>query len=193
MFIVIEGSDYAGKTTQIEMLSQYLTESDVDHIVTREPGGTEFAEQVRTLLKTHSLSPAAMMYAILAARIDHIDKVIAPALAAGKVVLCDRFEMSTYVYQVLSDPSLECIFQDIVLPEDPVYIVLSLSREAMLPRIASRNADIDVIEAANANVDLNERYLQAADYFDDCYVVQACQAPHAVHREIRDIVDNLLV
>lgn len=101
-FITFEGGEGTGKSTQVRLLADRLRSMGRDVVVTREPGGTPFAEQVRALILSPNvaehdpLSEALLFYA---ARADHIAKVIRPALDAGKFVLCDRFSDSTRVYQ----------------------------------------------------------------------------------------------
>jgi dTMP kinase len=101
-FITFEGCEGSGKTTQIRLLSEVLTQRGMPHIVTREPGGTEGAEAIRALVTTGDAaawSPLAEALLFAAARADHIEKRIIPALQAGQWVLCDRFFDSTLVYQ----------------------------------------------------------------------------------------------
>jgi dTMP kinase len=101
-FISFEGGEGTGKSTQIRHLSLTLTERRIPHIVTREPGGSPGAEQIRDLLVTGGAdrwSPLSETLLFYAARVDHWHKVIRPALDDGKLVLCDRFADSTMAYQ----------------------------------------------------------------------------------------------
>ncbi|MGZ8154204.1 MAG: dTMP kinase [Burkholderiales bacterium] len=100
-FITLEGLDGAGKTTHLEWLSRFLQTRGIPVRVTREPGGTPLGEQLRTLLLegTWNLNPETETLLMFAARREHIDKVIAPSLAAGTWVLCDRFSDATFAYQ----------------------------------------------------------------------------------------------
>lgn len=101
-FITFEGLDGCGKSTQLAKLAAVLTAQGLSVAVTREPGGTPTGEKVRQLLldtKTSSLTPLAELALMFAARAQHIAEVIQPALAEGKVVLCDRFTDSTEAYQ----------------------------------------------------------------------------------------------
>lgn len=101
-FISFEGGEGTGKSTQLRLLSQSLKDRNIPHIVTREPGGSPGAEQIRDLLVTGGAdrwSPLSEMLLFYAARVDHWHKVIQPALAEGKLVLCDRFADSTMAYQ----------------------------------------------------------------------------------------------
>lgn len=101
-FITFEGGDGVGKSMQIAMLSDRLQEHGVNCVVSREPGGTPFAEEVRRLILSGELpahSPLSEACLFASARVDHVSSFIAPALAAGKWVLCDRFADSTRAYQ----------------------------------------------------------------------------------------------
>lgn len=102
MFITFEGPEGSGKSTQLTRLATYLRELGQTVCVTREPGGTSISEQIRAILHdvtNAELTPRTEILLFSAARAQHCDQVIAPALARGEVVLCDRFFDSTYAYQ----------------------------------------------------------------------------------------------
>jgi dTMP kinase len=101
LFITFEGSDGSGKTTQIERLTKWFEERNYAVVCTREPGGTPAAEKIRQIVLDPALPIKAEAETLLylAARAEHVEKIIAPALIAGKIVLCDRFSDSTFVYQ----------------------------------------------------------------------------------------------
>ncbi|KHO66354.1 dTMP kinase [Pseudomonas flexibilis] len=102
LFITLEGPEGAGKTTNREFLAERLRTAGHEVLLTREPGGTPLAERIRELLLAPSDEPMATdteLLLMFAARAQHLDQVIRPALAAGKVVLCDRFTDATYAYQ----------------------------------------------------------------------------------------------
>ena len=101
-FITFEGIEGSGKSTQIRLLFEYLKGRGVDVKITREPGGTVVGERVRSILldpSTNGLVPRAELFLYAAARLQHIEEVIQPALDEGKVVLCDRFTDATVAYQ----------------------------------------------------------------------------------------------
>ncbi|QBQ55415.1 dTMP kinase [Nitrosococcus wardiae] len=101
-FISVEGIEGAGKSTQLKFIQQLLESTGKVVTVTREPGGTELGEQIRTLLLTPrpgGMSADAELLLIFAARVEHVRQVISPALAGGKWVLCDRFTGASYAYQ----------------------------------------------------------------------------------------------
>jgi dTMP kinase len=101
-FITFEGLDGCGKTTQLEKLASVLRSRGVDVLTTREPGGTEIGERIRTVLldsRTAGLDPMAEMALMFASRAQQIAQVVLPALDSGKWVLCDRYTDSTEAYQ----------------------------------------------------------------------------------------------
>ena len=98
-FITFEGIDGAGKSTQIETVAGALQAAGRTVLITREPGGTALGEALRTLILHERMSPDAETLLLFAARAEHLERVIRPALAAGQWVLCDRFTDATYAYQ----------------------------------------------------------------------------------------------
>jgi dTMP kinase len=98
-FITFEGIDGAGKSTHIEPLAERLRARGCVVVSTREPGGTPLAEQLRELLLHRSMDAVAETLLVFAARRDHLERVILPALARGDTVLCDRFSDATFAYQ----------------------------------------------------------------------------------------------
>ncbi|MEM8501421.1 MAG: dTMP kinase [Pseudomonadota bacterium] len=101
-FITIEGQDGAGKSTNLAVVERLLKDEEIVFVKTREPGGTEFGETVRNLIlqsDDNAFGDYAELLLMFAARAQHIEEVIEPALEAGKWVLCDRFTDATYAYQ----------------------------------------------------------------------------------------------
>ena len=145
-FITFEGGEGVGKSTQVERLARRLRGDGHNVVVTREPGGTPFAEQVRDLILSPRVAEhAALSEALLfyAARADHIAKVIRPALTKGAIVLCDRFSDSTRVYQSLagglSPPDLDSLESLVVGETKPdLTIILDLDPQTGLERADQR-------------------------------------------------------
>jgi dTMP kinase len=148
-FITLEGGEGVGKSTQIKALSTALRAQGLDVIETREPGGTPGAEHIRQLLlhsEADAWSPRAEALLFAAARSDHVERLIEPALAGGKWVLCDRFIDSTRAYQGggdgLSDAeivTLHTIGSKGLLPDRT--LLLTLDADAIAARRAARHLD----------------------------------------------------
>ena len=98
-FISFEGIDGAGKSTQIAAISKWFRQRGDEVLLTREPGGTPLAEELRAMVLNRAMDPLTELLLIFAGRRDHLQTHILPALAAGKTVLCDRFTDSSFAYQ----------------------------------------------------------------------------------------------
>ena len=108
-FITFEGIDGSGKSTQIRKLAKFLEDNGYDIIITREPGGSVGGEEIRNLLLQGAVDRWSAETEILlftAARRDHLERIILPALQGGKIVICDRFTDSTRMYQGMRGPKL---------------------------------------------------------------------------------------
>ncbi|KPJ76414.1 MAG: thymidylate kinase [Deltaproteobacteria bacterium SG8_13] len=102
MFITLEGIEGSGKTTQLKPIEAFFTRRGLKTVVTREPGGTAVGEKIRAVLLNpdiEKMAPLTELFLYEADRIEHLEKTIRPALAAGKIVVCDRFCDATVVYQ----------------------------------------------------------------------------------------------
>ncbi|MDX1917099.1 MAG: dTMP kinase [Rickettsiaceae bacterium] len=141
-FIVFEGIDGSGKTTQSKKLYQHCLLRDIDAIWTREIGGTDLGERIRDIVVFDKILPTTELLLILAARNEHIERVIKPALVEGKVVICDRFIDSTAAYQARSEADMNKIFHlnsvlfDGFLPDKTIY--LKIDPENALKRAYER-------------------------------------------------------
>jgi dTMP kinase len=154
LFIVLEGIEASGKTTQLAMLAEWLERRAIPCIVAREPGGTAVGEAVReVLLHGGHVDPRSELLLYLAARAQLVAETVRPALAAGRVVLTDRYELSTFAYQgegrglPIDDVRTLNAFATAGLRPD-LTIVLSLSRDEAESRLRSRSGGPDRLERA---------------------------------------------
>jgi len=194
-FITFEGGEGTGKSTQAARLAARLRGQGREVIVTREPGGSPGAEAIRDLLVAGDIdrwSPLTEALLVNAARRDHVERVIGPALAAGTVVICDRFADSTRAYQGLAGgvpmdviAALETAVLGPLRPD--LTLVLALPVATGLARAASRAAGEGRFEAKGEafHVRLNEAFLRiAAAEPDRCVVIDATGAPDEVETRI---------
>jgi len=145
-FITFEGGEGVGKSTQVKRLVDALSRTSVTAVRTREPGGTPKAEAIRSLILqggSESWGPGAEAVLFAAARLDHVDQLIAPSLRAGKWVICDRFHDSTRAYQGLTGGvddklirGLEVLALDGHSPD--LTLMLDMDPEAAFERVAQR-------------------------------------------------------
>jgi dTMP kinase len=145
-FITFEGGEGSGKSTQAKLLLDALRRRGIDALVTREPGGSPFAEQVRELILSPAIAahtPLSEALLFYAARADHLHKTIRPALGVGRWVICDRFSDSTRVYQCEAGGlplevfnALEQMVVTLTFPD--LTFILDVPAEVGLSRVATR-------------------------------------------------------
>lgn len=205
LFITFEGGDGGGKSTQARRLRDYLVAAGRDVVLTREPGGTPEAEKVRSLIVNRDggdWSPAAEMFLLFAARAMHVRDLIAPALAAGKVVICDRFTDSTRAYQGyaggLALETVEAVKYVAIGDLEPdVTFILDLPAEVGLARSNRRLADSGTGEdrfegkALAFHEKLRQGYLSiAAANPDRCRVIDARPDMDTVFAHICEVISD---
>jgi dTMP kinase len=145
LFVTFEGIDGSGKSTQVQKLAGHLRATGHDVIVTREPGGSPGAEEIRALVlqgDPDRWSAETEILLFTAARRDHLERVIEPALAAGKIVLCDRFADSTRVYQGVSRGDLRDVVDQLhalmIRREPDLTLLIDMDPATGLARALSR-------------------------------------------------------
>jgi len=203
-FLTIEGIEGVGKSTQVGQLSATLRARGIDHVVTREPGGTPLAESIRALVLTRQqepLPPSAELLLMFAARAVHLGNLIEPNLAAGRWVLCDRFTDATYAYQgggrgleVNYIRQLESMIQGARRPD--LTFLLDAPVDVGLARADKRNAaaTADRFESERAEffVRVRETYLaRAAAEPQRMQVIDAVAPPEAVCAGMIKILEGL--
>ncbi|NNG80726.1 dTMP kinase [Acinetobacter sp. ANC 5378] len=148
MFISFEGTEGVGKTTLIRKIYDYLAQQGHEVVLTREPGGTPMAEQIRSLLLSvnheESMAHDTELLLMYAARAQHLQQVIVPALTAGKTVLCDRFTDASFAYQCagrgLSKEKLQLLNANFVSHMPNITFWLDAPTELGMSRARERGA-----------------------------------------------------
>lgn len=202
-FIVFEGIDASGKGTQISLLAAALTQAGAPFIETREPGGTPLAEAIRAHLlsgEARHLGPVAEVMLFNAARTEHLNGVIRPALNNGCIVVCDRFTASTLAYQGagsgVDETWLASLHNMIVGETQPdVTIVLDIPVRESLFRQEKRDGAKDRFESEKYEFfeRLREKYLQIArSNSKNHHIVDGMQPPDAIASIVFDIVEPFL-
>jgi dTMP kinase len=201
-FITFEGGEGTGKSTQLLLLQDWLRVLGRKIVVTREPGGTELAEAVRALLLDPRLEPDGLseIFLLEAARHDHVERVVKPALEDGEVVLCDRFTDSSLVYQGLvrglgwdEVAGLNKIATGGLAPD--LTLVFDMDPEEALARVHSRNSESSVSESrlddepAEFHRRVREGFLELAKREPDrVQVIDANGSPEEVFARIYPVL-----
>jgi dTMP kinase len=199
MFISFEGLDYSGKTTQAKLLVEYLTSQKREVLFLREPGGTTISEKIRDILldkKNSGMSDVTELLLFSSARAQLVHEVIVPALAAKKIVVCDRFTDSTVAYQgygrgiPLEDINSINRLATIGLTPDLTFFV-DITVEEIARRQKAAGKVIDRMESADNDFFEKARngyWMKAQDVPDRFVVVNGMMPVDEVQNEIRDIV-----
>jgi dTMP kinase len=202
LFITVEGGEGVGKSTNMAFLEGYLRGQGVDLVVTREPGGTRLGEDIREMLlqvRDEQVCPMTELLLIFAARAQHINERIEPALAAGKWVLCDRFTDATYAYQsggrgvdVDIVQRLEALVQGSLRPD--YTLLLDAPVSTGMARARGRG-ELDRFEqeALDFFERVRETYLQLAQDSTGRYrIIDASVSLEAVQRQLTAVCQELL-
>lgn len=196
--ITFEGIDGAGKSTHIPFVVSLLEAAGHRVVSTREPGGTELGEQLRTLLLRHPMHIETEALLMFAARREHIDKVIAPALARGDWVVSDRFTDASFAYQgggrKLAIAKLE-ILEKWVHPDlqPGLTLLFDVPLEVASARLkAARELDKFEQEQTEFFADTRAEYLRRAAEFPARFrVIDSNRPIEAIHEELRGIINTL--
>jgi dTMP kinase len=199
LFITFEGVDGAGKSSHVDAVVSRLIEQGHTVITTREPGGTTLAESIRELVKTKDMSPETETLLLNAARQDHLERVIRPALARGDTVVCDRFSDSTFAYQggakklaarrisILEDWVQQGLNPDLTLYFD---VPLEVSKQ----RRQGRGEAADRFEQSlddNFNALRDAYLLRLSSFPDRIRLIDGTPSIEEVRRAVFDCVDSL--
>jgi dTMP kinase len=194
LFISLEGIDGSGKSTQARRLQAALAEQGHDVLLTREPGGAPGAEEIRRLLvegDPNRWSAETEILLFTAARRDHLERTIQPALDAGRIVVTDRFADSTRVYQGTTRGDLRALVDQIhalaIQKEPDLTIILDMDPKSALSRGLARQSGEDRFEEFGLSFQTALRtgfVALASEFKDRCRVVDAAQSEDQIAAEI---------
>ena len=206
LFITFEGGEGSGKTTQIKLLKCYIQSliPDIEIVISREPGGTEVAEQIRDILVNGSadkISTRTETLLMIASRAEHIDLVILPALKRGAIVLCDRFKDSSIVYQGLanniSKEEIDKIHEFALESCEPdLTILLDIPAETGIKRALDRNERNQRFEHKGKEFHkrIRDGYLKLTNIYPErIKVINASQSVQSISDEINQLITPILM
>ena len=200
MFITLEGSEGAGKSTLIEHLKKYFLEKNIEFIFTKEPGATEEGKELRKILldKTIELDSLSETFLLLADRLEHVRKIINPALEENKNVLSDRYLDSTYAYQgagrKINKDELDKFIKPLNFPEPDLTIYLDLPVDEGLKR-AKRRDKLDRFEEEEINFfeRIRNSYLKLAkENSHRIFTIDSTKSETEVFELARDYIEKKL-
>ena len=201
-FISFEGIDGSGKTTQLELLAEQLRTEGHQVLLTREPGGSPGAEEIRTLVlqgDPDRWSAETELLLFTAARRDHLERTILPALAAGKIVLCDRFADSTRMYQGLSRGDLrqavDTLHALMIGTEPDLTVLIDINPALGLRRAKSRHGTEERFEDFGESLQARMRQgflTLAAEQPPRIRVVDGDRSIEDVAQDISNLVQSFL-
>ncbi len=197
MFITFEGIDGSGKSTQARMLAESLRARKADVVLTREPGGSPGAEEIRRLVlegDPDRWSPETELLLFTAARRDHLERTITPALAAGQIVICDRFADSTRIYQGLTRGDLRAAVDSLhglmIAREPDLTFLIDIDPVTGLARAKARKGTEERFEDFGEAMQQKARagFLALAREFPARFrVIDGARAPDAVAADVAAI------
>jgi dTMP kinase len=201
-FITFEGIDGSGKSTQARLLADHLKAQGREVVLTREPGGSAGAEEIRALVlqgEPDRWSAETEILLFTAARRDHLERTILPAIKAGKVVICDRFADSTRMYQGLSRGDLRGTvdqLHSLMIGREPdMTILIDMDSDTGLSRALSRQGVEERFETFGSKLQAQMRagFLSLAKEFADRFlVIDGARGIDAVSLDVRKAVDDHL-
>ena len=201
LFIVMEGPDGSGKTTQINLLKEYLEEAGYECLITREPGGTVIGEEVRQLIlnpEHKEMSPVTEMLLYAASRAQLVHEVIGPALEEGKIVISDRFVDSSIVYQgiarklgISTVSAVNAPGIGIYRPDGIFFIDLS-EAEGLRRKKEQKNLDRMEQEGIDFHHMVSEGYRTVLSGRPEVMKIDGGRSIDTIQKKIRNHVDELL-
>lgn len=203
MFIVLEGIDGAGKSTQAKMLAKWFENKGYEVVLTKEPTDTAFGKLIRRLVLTGGkegiidgarISKEAEALLFAADRAEHVKKLIEPSLKAGKVVISDRYFYSSLAYQWARGLDLEWLINlNAFAPRADLVILLDLPVKESIKRINGRSIRSEFDKIVELQKKVRENYLKLAEKFEEIKIINALAPVEDIHNDIVALVEHELL
>lgn len=192
-FIVFEGLDGSGQSTQAALLKDFLVENGHFVVLTKEPTiDSEAGKEIRQVLdKKARVAPRQLQELFTEDRKEHLDNLVIPALKDGKIIICDRYFFSTFAFGAFSGVNLEELIklnQDFLMPD--LTIILKVSPEVCMERIGKRGEPQTLFEEKEKLVKIWEIYKIMPERFENVYIIDGERPVEAVHQNIKALLKD---
>lgn len=186
MLIAFEGIDGSGKSTQAALLRDVLRAQGREVVFSKEPTSGKYGQAIRDSLFTHRMEPQQELEAFVNDRREHVETLVAPALARGAVVIIDRYYYSTVAYQGARglDPVKVLAMNQAFAPRPDVVFLVDVDPKVSLERISKRAGGRDLFETIEEQTKVRDGFLRLAKSEPNFVLIDGAQTPEAMHRQV---------
>ncbi|MGC9059310.1 MAG: dTMP kinase [Candidatus Aenigmatarchaeota archaeon] len=192
-FIVFEGIDGAGLTTQANLLENYLKSKGYDVILTKEPTNNLIGGLIRAALKKEWITSNKTLQLLFSAdRAHHLEREIIPALEKGKIVISDRYFLSTIAYGMIEVEKdwLKALNSKFLIPD--IIFILDLPVEIALERIGKSRFGFELFEERGKLEKIRRNFIELSKEYNNCFIIDASKSIEEVHENIKKIVNKII-
>jgi len=192
-FIVFEGIDGAGLTTQANLLENYLKSKGYDVILTKEPTNNLIGGLIRAALKKEWITSNKTLQLLFSAdRAHHLEREIIPALEKGKIVISDRYFLSTIAYGMIEVEKdwLKALNSKFLIPD--IIFILDLPVEIALERIGKNRFGFELFEEKGKLEKIRRNFIELSKEYNNCFIIDASKSIEEVHENIKKIVNKII-
>lgn len=192
-FIVFEGIDGAGLTTQSTLLEKYLKSKGLNVLLTKEPTNSLIGGLIRAALKKEWKTSNDVLQLLFSAdRAHHLNQEIIPALRDGKIVISDRYFLSTIAYGMVELEKEWLKSLNSKFPQPDIVIILDLPPKISIERIKSSRFGFELFEEEKRLEKIRNNFLELSKEYKNCFVLDASKSIEEVHRQVINLVEKLL-
>jgi dTMP kinase len=192
-FIVFEGIDGAGLTTQANLLENYLKSKGYDVILTKEPTNNLIGGLIRAALKKEWITSNKTLQLLFSAdRAHHLEREIIPALEKGKIVISDRYFLSTIAYGMIEVEKdwLKALNSKFLIPD--IIFILDLPVKVALERIGKSRFGFELFEEKGKLEKIRRNFIELSKEYNNCFIIDASKSIEEVHENIKKIVNKII-